>query len=456
MKSSSYGRRPRNSRRVFAAAVSFAASLAAVLVLAPAADATTIERVVSPSGIKAWLVQEHTVPLVALDFAFRGGASQDPVDKPGVANMATSLIDEGAGDLDSKAFHERVAAKAIELSFSANRDQTSGSVRTLSAHLDEAAELVRLSLAEAHFDTVDMDRIREQILSGLRRETTSPNEMATQRWWSTAFPGHPYGRPVRGTLESVPSITAADLKAYVRRVFARDTLKIAIVGDIDPVAAGRLVDKVFGGLPAKSSLIPVSKMSPQGLGQKISIDLDVPQSVLLVGGVGIARDDPDFVPAFVVNHVLGGGSFSSRLYREVREVRGLAYSVFSALIPLDHAALFMTGTATRADRTGQTLEVVESEIRRLAESGPTEEELAKAKSFLTGSYALRFDTSGKIAAQLVLIQLDDLGIDYIDKRNGMVQAVTMEDVKRAARRMLDANMLVTVVGKPSVTPAKGG
>jgi zinc protease len=280
--------------------------------------------------------------------------------------------------------------------------------------------------------------------------------MATKRWWSTAFPGHPYGRPVRGTLETVPSITTADLKAYVRRVFARDTLKIAIVGDIDPAAAGRLVDKVFGGLPAKSTLLPVPKVSPQGLGQKISVDLDVPQSVLLVGGVGIPRDDPDFVPAFVVNHVLGGGSFSSRLYREVRENRGLAYSVFSALIPLDSTALFMTGTATRADRAGQTLEVLESEIRRLAETGPTEEELAKAKSFLTGSYALRFDTSGKIAAQLVLIQLEDLGIDYIDKRNGLVQAVTMDDVKRAARRMLDANMLVTVVGKPAVTQAKGG
>jgi zinc protease len=449
------GRPPRNSR-IRAATVSFAVSFAVALMLAPAADATTIERVVSPSGIEAWLVQEHTVPLVALDFAFRGGASQDPADKPGVANMATSLIDEGAGDLDSKAFHERIAAKAIELSFSANRDQTSGSVRTLSAHLDEAAELLRLSLSEAHFDAVDMDRIREQIMSGLRRETTSPNEMATQRWWSTAFAGHPYGRPVRGTLETVPTITAADLKSYVRRVFARDTLKIAIVGDIDPAAAGRLVDKVFGGLPAKSTLIPVPKMSPQGLGQKISVDLDVPQSVLLIGGIGIERDDPDFVPAFIVNHVLGGGAFSSRLYREVREARGLAYSVFSALIPLDHAALFMTGTATRADRTAQTLEVVESEIRRLAEAGPTEDELAKAKSFLTGSYALRFDTSDKIAAQLVQIQLDGLGIDYIDKRNSLVEAVTLADVKRVAKRLLDGGMLVTVVGRPPVTSAKGG
>ena len=434
-----------------------AVTLAAAVLMAPlAAKATTIQRVVSPGGIEAWLVQDPSVPLIAFDFSFRGGANQDPVDKPGVATMATSLLDEGAGDLDSKSFHERAETKAIQLGFSVNRDQTSGSVRTLSANQDEAFELLRLAVTSPHFDAVDMERIRDQVLSGLRRETTSPNEMASRRWWSTAFPGHAYGRPVRGTLESIPTITVADLRDYMRRVFARDTLKIAIVGDIDAATAGKYIDKVFGSLPAKNDLSDVPVMLPQGLGQKISIDLDVPQSVLILGGLGIARSDPDFMAAFVVNHVLGGGSFSSRLYREVREVRGLAYSVFSTLVPLEHAALFMTGTATRADRTGQTLDVLQSEIRRLAEEGPTEEELAKSKSFLTGSYALSFDTSSKIAAQLVQIQREGLGIDYIDKRNSLVQAVTMADVKRVARRLLDAGMLVTVVGRPQVVPAKGG
>jgi len=434
-----------------------AVTMVAATLMAPlAAKATTIQRVVSPGGIEAWLVQDPSVPLIAFDFSFRGGANQDPVDKPGVATMATALLDEGAGDLDSKSFHERAESKAIQLGFSVNRDQTSGSVRTLSANQDEAFELLRLAVTSPHFDAVDMERIRDQVLSGLRRETTSPNEMASRRWWSTAFPGHAYGRPVRGTLESIPTITVADLRDYMRRVFARDTLKIAIVGDIDAATAGKFIDKVFGSLPAKSELSDVPVMLPQGLGQKISIDLDVPQSVLILGALGIARSDPDFMAAFVVNHVLGGGSFSSRLYREVREVRGLAYSVFSTLVPLEHAALFMTGTATRADRTGQTLDVLQSEIRRLAEDGPTEEELAKSKSFLTGSYALSFDTSSKIAAQLVQIQRESLGIDYIDKRNSLVQAVTMADVKRVARRLLDAGMLVTVVGRPQAVPAKGG
>jgi len=419
------------------------------------ASATKIERVVSPGGIAAWLVREPSVPLIAFDFAFKGGATQDPPEKPGVATMAAALLDEGAGDIDSKDFHERLEAMAIEIGFTATRDYLSGSLRTLTENQDEAFDLLKLALTAPRFEAEDVERIREQTLSGLRRATTSPNELASQRWWATAFAGHPYARPPRGTLESVPAITAQDLRAFVGKVFARDNLKIAIVGNIDAATAGALVDRVFGSLPARSALLPVASASPQGLGQKIAVDLDVPQSVLIIGGAGILRKDPDFMAAFVLNHILGGSAFSSRLYKEVREARGLAYSVYSAVLPLDYTALFLSGTATRSDRTDQALEVMQAEIRKLAEAGPTEEELAKAKSFLTGSYALRFDTSTKIAEQLVQIQLDDLGIDYIDKRNGLIDAVTMADVKRAAKRLLEVNMLVTVVGKPQVLPAIG-
>ncbi len=443
------------ARRSWLSAVLLMVAVLFTVTSLPAA-ATTIERVVSPGGIVAWLVNEPSVPLIAVDFAFRGGANQDPVDKPGVGTLATALLDEGAGDIDSRHFHERVEAKAIELNFSTNRDYLSGSLRTLTENQNEAFELLRLALTAPRFDEPDVERIRGQMLAGLRRETTSPNDLASRKWWATAFAGHPYGRSARGTLESVPTITTDDLRTYMHTVVARDTLKIGIVGNIDAATAGKLVDRVFGGLPASGGLSPVALAIPQGLGKKLTIDLDVPQSVLLIGGVGIPRKDPDFMAAFVVNHILGGGSFSSRLYREVREVRGLAYSVYSALLPLDYAALFVSGTATRADRAAQTLEVMQSEIGRLAESGPTAEELAKAKSFLKGSYALRFDTSTKIAEQLVQIQLDELGIDYIDKRNGLVEDVSLEDVKRVAKRLLDAGMLVTVVGKPPAAAAKGG
>ena len=420
------------------------------------AAATKIQRIVTPTGIEAWLVQEPTVPLIAVDFAFRGGSSQDPDGKAGVASLTAGLLDEGAGDLDSQAYHRRLEEKGIELSFTASRDNLSGSFKTLTANKAEAFDLLRLSLVAPRFDAADVDRGRDQTLALLRRQTTSPNEIASERWWAAAFPAHPYGRPVRGTLESVAAITGDDIKAYARRNLARDTLKIGIVGNIDAAEASAMIDRAFGGLPAKAELQPIPPATPQGLGKHITVDLDVPQSILVVGGAGIARKDPDFMAAFIVNHILGGGSFSSRLYREVREERGLAYSVYSALVPLDHASLFMSSTATRADRTGQTLEVLVEQIARLAASGPSEDELAKAKSYLKGSYALRFDTSTKIAAQLVAIQLDELGIDYIDKRNGLVEAVTLADVRRVAKRLLEGNLLVTVVGRPQAAAAKSG
>jgi zinc protease len=453
--------RPAHSgRRLLAAvkcAVAGAIALAAALTAFPLpASATKVERIVSPGGITAWTVYDPSVPLIALDFSFAGGAAQDPAEKAGVANLAMLLLDEGAGDIGGKEFHERLAAKAIALGFSASTDYASGSLRTLTENRDEAAKLLKLALTAPRFESADVERVRGQVLTGLRRATTSPGNLATERWSAIAYPNHPYGRPDHGTLTTVPAITADDLRTYTRNVFARDTLKVAIVGNIDAATAGALLDEVFGTLPAKAALKPVPDAVPQGLGQKITIDLDVPQSLIVVVGPGILRKDPDFMPASVVNHILGGGAFSSRLYREVREARGLAYTTFSSMSTYEHTAFLMSVTGTRSERAAETLEVMQAEIRKLAETGPTEEEFAKAKSYMTGSYALALDTSSKISSGLVAIQRENLGIDYIDRRNSLVNAVTMDDVKRVARRLLDTGMLVTVVGKPQPAPAKGG
>jgi zinc protease len=420
------------------------------------AQAAKIERVVSPGGIEAWLVREPTVPLIAMEFAFRGGANQDPEIKPGVAYMVSSLLDEGAGPLDATAFQKQMADNAIELRFRAQRDDFMGSLRVLTDRKDTGFDLLRLALTEPRFEQDPLERVRAQILSGLRRETTNPNDIASRLWWRTAFPRHPYGRPLNGTLESVPLVAPDDLKDYVKRVFARDRLKIGVVGDIDPATLGAMLDRVFGALPAKGELATVPPAEPEAVGRRIFVELDVPQAVLSFGGAGIARKDPDFIPAFIVNHILGGGSFTSRLYREVREKRGLAYSVYSYLLPLDETALFMGSTATRADRADETLNLIEAEIRRLAGDGPTEQELTDSKSYLQGSYALNFDTSTKIAGQLVQIQLDNLGIDYPDRRNSLIEAVTLADVKRVAKRLLDRGILATVVGRPQAPKGQGG
>ena len=419
----------------------------ALLSLGPApANATTIERVVSPGGIEAWLVREPAVPLIVVKFAFVGGSSQDPDDKPGVATLAAGLWTEGAGALKARKFQEGLENKAIELDFLAERDHVRGSLRTLKENRDAAFDYLRLALTEPRFDPEAVERARAQTMSQVRRQSTSPNSIAILRWWKTAFPGHPYGRSVIGTTDSVPRISIDDLKFYTRRILARDTLKIAVVGDIDAEALGGLLDHTFGALPAKSELQPVADVNPQRVGDQIFNQLDVPQSVVIFGGAGIARSDPDFMPALIVNHILGNGS-SSRLFRKVREKRGLAYGISESLLWLKHASVFLGDTAISAEATSETIGIIKREINRMAESGPTAEELANTKSFFKNSFVLGLDTSGKIASLLVQMQLASLGMDYIERRPTLIDAVTLDDTRRVAKRLLGAGLLVTVAGR---------
>ncbi len=416
---------------------------------------TPIERIVTPKGIEIWLVREMNLPMLSLQFSFLGGASQDPEGKPGLANLATGLLDEGAGEYDSRAFREQIEENAIELSFAANRDSIRGSLKTMSDNRGKAFELLKLALNEPRFDASEIERVRAAMLANLRRASTNPGDIAKNRWYERAFPGHPYGRPALGTLDSVPNITADDMRGYIRKNLARSNLKIAAVGAIDADTLVKLVDGAFGALPEKAELLPVPDVVPQGLGERETVALNVPQTVILYGGTGLQRNDPDFVPAYVLNHILGGGAFESRLFEEVRVKRGLSYSVYSSLVALKHAGLFMGGVQTKNDRAFESLDIINEEIVKLAKDGPTADELDKAKKYLIGSYPLRFDTSAKIAANLVDIQFEELGLDYIDRRNAEIEAVTAADIRRAANRFLvGAQMLTVLVGEPVAAPAK--
>ena len=434
--------------RTFARRVAFV--VAACLTMAaptPSHAAAKIQHLISPGGIEAWFVQDATVPLIAMEYAFVGGATQDPADKSGVGNMVAGLLDEGSGDLDSKTFHERLDRRAIELSFNSTRDYFRGSLRMLKDNRDEAFDLLRMSLTSPHFDSADVERIRAQVMSGLRRETSNPTSLASRKFLEIAFGDHPYGRLANGNLESVARIDVADMKDYVRRVLAKDTLRIAVVGDVDPATLGKLLDQTFGGLPAKAGLTPVADIEAAKPPQRAFIPLDVPQTVVTFGGPGIRRNDPNFMAGYVVNHILGGGGLSSRLYREVREKRGLAYSVYESLSWMEHSALFIGNTGTRADRAGETVDAITKEIRRMAEDGPTQQELDEAKSYLKGSQMLSLDTSSKLASALLQYQLDKLPIDYIEKRNAIVDAVTLDDAKKAARQLWGQGLLTVIVGR---------
>lgn len=437
------------------------AGLAAVTLMASAAGAAEvsgmkIEQVTSPGGIEAWLVENHDNPLIAMRFAFRGGSTQDPPGKDGLAYFISAMMDEGAGELDSVAFQEREQSLAMRMNFDASRDVMLGNVQTLSVNKDEVFDLVWLALTAPRFDQDAVERVRAQILAGLKFDENDPSTVASLAWDRLAFHNHPYGRPIKGTKASIAAISRDDLKDYVARVFARDKLVITVVGDIDAETLGKMLDHVFGDLPANSVLAPIADAEPPLGPTREIIEMDVPQSVAQFGHRGIARKDEDFIPAYVLNYIVGGGGFASRLMEEVREKRGLAYSVHSNLYPYRHGAVFVGNVATKNEAVGQSLDVIESELRRLAEQGPTEEELDSAKSYLTGAYALRFESSSSIANQLLWIQIEDLGIDYVNQRNAMVEAVTLDDIKHVARRLIEADRLITtIVGKPVQAPAPG-
>jgi zinc protease len=417
------------------------------LAASPSQAAAKIQRLVSPGGIEAWFVQDATVPLIAMEYAFGGGAAQDPADKPGTANMVASLMDEGAADLDSKTFHERLERRAIELSYNAQRDAFRGSLRMLKDHRDEAFDLLRLSLSQPRFDAVDVERIRNQVLSNLRRESSNPSSIASRKFLEVAFGDHPYSRSANGTLQSVPTITVDDIKAYKARIIAKDTLKIAVVGDVDADTLGKLLDQTFGGLPAKADLVAVPEVVAAKPPQKVSVTLDVPQTVVTFGSPGIKRDDPNFMAAYIVNHILSGGTLSSRLYHEVREKRGLAYGVSGSLLWMQHSGIYIGNTATRADRATETVDTVASEVKRMAEEGPTQVELDEAKSYLKGSQMLALDSSSKLAGALLQYQIDKQPIDYIEKRNAIVDAVTLDQAKAAAKKIWGDGLLTVVVGR---------
>jgi zinc protease len=414
-----------------------------------ASRAATVQKVRTKAGFECWLVEDYAVPLVAFDCAWRGGSAQDPQGRDGAAAMLAALLDEGAGPYDADAFHRALDDKAVELSFGAERDLFTGRLKTLSRHVDAAFEFLRLAVNEARLDGDAIERVRSQMIAGLKHEAKDPDALAARAFREAAFPGHPYGRAGRGTLDSVPLIARDDLVRLRADMLARDNLKIAAVGAIDAERLSALIDRVFATLPASANLIDVPNVDLAGLGERKIVDVDVPQSTLRFALPGVARSDPDYMTASVVNHILGGGVFSARLFKEVREKRGLAYSVHTSLTNWDHASLFTGGTSTKNERAAESLKVIEEEIAKLAAEGPTAEELDKAKKYLTGSYVLRFDTSTKICDHLVHLQTEGYPVEYLDERNALIEAVTLEDAKRVAKRLFaDGKLLVAVAGRP--------
>lgn len=414
----------------------------------PALAAVEIQEVTSPSGAKAWLVESHDIPFTSLHIRFQGGSSLDAPGKRGAVSLMTYTLEEGAADMDSQAFATAREGLAASFSFSVDADGVDIQAQFLTENRDQAVELLRKALQEPRFDQVALDRVKGQMLSSIRANAKDPDNLASQALWAMAYPDHPYGSSGDGTEESVSALTRDDILAAHKAALARDRVLVGAAGDITPQDLGKLVDTLLGALPETGAPLPETAVSALKPGVTV-IDFPGPQSSVLFAQGGIRQSDPDYFAAMIVNEVLGGGGFSSRLMEEVREKRGLTYGIGTSNAVYDHAEMIMGSAAVANENVAQAIQVIRDEWARIAKEGITEQELQDTKTYMTGAYPLRFD--GNEALSSIMVGMQSLGLtpDYPKTRNEKVEAVTMEDVQRVAARLFrEGDLRFVVVGEP--------
>jgi zinc protease len=426
----------------------FALALAALILALPVRAAVTIQPVTSPGGLTAWLVEERSIPMVAIEIIFPGGAVLDPDDAPGRTALMAALLTQGAGDLDARGFAEALEDTAGQINFEAGRDQVSLSIRALSENLDDVVALAHLALTAPRFDPDDLARVRAQQVSALERAARNPNVLASRRLAELGFAGHPYARPADGTAATVAALTREDVVAAHRAAFSRSRVFVGAAGDISAEALGALLDRLLGDLPPAAPELPPYRTfaAPPGIDV---IDHPAPQSVIAFGHAGIPRDDPDFTAAFVLNEFFGGSRFGTRLMTELRERRGLTYGVGTSLASGPHGDSFQGRLSTDNARVAEAIALVRAEWDWLAGGGMTQADLDRTVTYLTGAYPLRFDGNGAIAEIMASMQFQGFDIGYVNVRNDLIRAVTLADVHRVARRLARREALVfVVVGQP--------
>jgi zinc protease len=427
--------------------------LALALVLPAAAQAITVKTVQGPAGVETWLSEEHALPMIAVSISLPGGSAYDPTGKEGLAQLTSSLMDEGAGDLDSAAFKQAMESRAIRLSAQADRDYMVVSLTTLTENADEAFRLLAMALAHPRFDSEAVDRMRASRLASIKEDEQRATRVASNAWFAAYFGGHPYAHTESGTAASVQAIGIADIKSFAADHLVRDRVKVAVAGDITEAKLRRYLQQVLGPLPTKA-VSPVAKPSEGAMPGSQIIPRDEAAPVAMFGFVGPMRLDPDFIPTFVTNYIFGGGGFAARLMTEVRDKRGLTYGISTQLVDFSSASIIMGTVQSEKSKIGTALDVTKSEMARFAESGATENELADAKTYLTGSFPLGLDSNAKIARTLNGFQRSGLPADYVQKRNAMIDAVSLQQVNAMAKKYYDpARLMVVIAGTPTVASA---
>lgn len=408
----------------------------------------TIQQFVTPGGISVWLVEEPSIPILSLRMAWQVGTTSDPDDQIGLTNAMVYQMNEGAGDLDSQAFFKRMEELNMSFGCSAGREATFCNASMLTENADEAFELITLAYAEPRFDEGPWERfVREQEVS-LKTRETNPRYLAGEALEEVLWPDHPFARDF--TAESLEALSAEAAKAHKDKIMSRSGMLVTAVGAISPQDLAPLIDAAAAGLPETGVEVEIPQVTlAEPVSDPITVSLEQPQSLVTFTGPAMRQDDQDFYTAVVLNYTFGGGGFESRLMEDLRVARGLTYGIYSRVSSGEYAQTWGGSGSTNNDSVVEFIEGIKENMTLMVAEGMTEKELADAKSYLIGSYPLGFDSNAKIAGNMMGLRLDDLPVDFWDKRNAMVEAVTLEDVNRVAREYLKPeNFTFIAVGQP--------
>jgi len=419
------------------------------------ASSAKIQNVETKLNTNIWLIEDNSLPIISFKIAFRhAGSAYEPIGKSGTSNLLSNMLNKGAGKYSNLELKKILEDNAIYINFTLDKDNLYANLSTLKENKDKAFEILSLMLTKPLFDKKTFIRVKSQALDSVKKKMEKPNYIADLRWIEESFAGHQYGLPTRGYPETIENITIDDLKKFMNEHISLSNAVMSIVGNISKSETTSLFNQYLSKLPvtpveAKKTDCPgIAYIRQLPEGRTIHIKKDIPQSVVIFGTNGISYADKDFYAAHIMNYILGGGGFESRLMNEIREKRGLAYSVYSFLTTMSYTSLLKGGLGTRNEKLDEALDVLKAEFKKMQKNGITSDELNSAKSYLTGSFHIHLDSNQKLVDFISFIQLEELGIDFMAKRNNYINKVSLEDVNRVAKRLLNPeDLIITIVGK---------
>ena len=398
-------------------------------------------------GIKFWFVEDNSIPIISVNFSFSGGAFFDEDGKEGTSSFIASLLDEGAGNLSSIQFQNTMDEIGMKLSFASSRDSFQGSFQIISENKEQGFKLLKSVLTNPLLDDKDIEKIRNQILSGLKLKEIDVNNLASKEFHQVFFSSHSFGRNVEGTVSSINNISKNDLRNYIKKFLSISNLVIGVSGNVKSNEINNLIDDAFGHFVLKNQnlpVIPTKNNFPSGIQiEKKSFS----QAAVLFGHKGLKRNDKNFFAARIVNYVLGGGGFQSRMYKNVREKRGLVYSIYSYLVPYKNNDILLGGFQTKNETVYEAISLVKDEWEKISSVGITQKEFEEAKTYYKGSFSRNLTSTSSISSLLKVVQEYGLPKSYFKNRNKIIDSLTLKEVNIVAKNLFKKeDLFFTIVG----------